>query len=470
MNALTPTSEPSGEGGRRRLDEVDPRVWRVAGVILLAPIITNLDATIVNVALSTIREALHASITTVQWTVSGYLLALALALPMNGWLVDRLGAKRVYLACISAFTLASLLCGAARTMEQLIAFRVLQGVAGGLLTPMSQLMLARVAGKNLARVMGFTAVPVLVVPALGPVVAGALLRVAPWPWLFYLNVPIGALAIALAWFFLPGDSETIRKRPFDLAGFVVLSPGLVCLLYGLEAWPRGIGAAALLAGSVLVASFVWRARRMGSSALIDLQLFRDRSFSTAATTMFWFNGVLFAGNFLLPLFLITGFGRTPQTAGWLVAPFGIGMMCVFPFMGLLTEKLGCRTVATAGAVLALLGTAPLLWMTRDHFSIALTLVSMFVRGVGQGAIGIPSISAAYASVAKDRLPIATTAVNIVQRLGGPFATTLVAMVVAMGAVTTGPRSFTLAFAALIGLHAFAIVSASRLPALRPSKS
>ena len=437
-------------------ERIDPKVWRVAGVVLLAPIITNLDSTIVNVALSTIREDLHTSIATVQWTVSGYLLALALMLPMNGWLVDRVGAKRVYLACISAFTLASLLCGAARSIEQLIAFRILQGVAGGLLTPMTQLMMARVAGKQLARVMGFTSLPVLIVPVLGPVVAGALLRVAPWPWLFYLNVPIGALAIVLAWVFLPGDGETIQRRPFDLVGFLVLSPGLVCLLYGLEAGPHGIGAAALGVGTLLVATFLWRAQRMGSASLIDLGLFRNPTFSAAAVTMFGFNGMMFAGNFLLPLFLITGCGLTPQAAGWLLAPLGVGMMCVLPAMGFLTEKLGYRAVSTTGAGLAFVGTLPLVWMTTGHFSEPLTLVSMFVRGVGQGAIGIPSISAAYASIAKEKLPIATTAVNIVQRLGGPFATTLVAIIMAA-------RSFPYAFAALLGLHAVAIATASRLP-------
>jgi EmrB/QacA subfamily drug resistance transporter len=452
---------------------LDPKVWRVAGVVLLAPIMTNLDATIVNVALSTIRADLHASIETVQWTVSGYLLALALMLPMNGWLVDRLGARRVYLACVSAFTLASLLCGAARTMEQLIVFRVLQGIAGGLLTPMTQLMLARVAGKQLARVMGYTSIPVLVVPALGPVVAGALLRVAPWPWLFYLNVPVGGIALGLAWFFLPGDAETIQKRPFDLAGFLVLSPGLVCLLYGLEAGTKGGGAATVAAGAALIAVFLWRARQRGSAALIDLELFRNRTFTAAVLMMFWFNGMIFAGNFLLPLFLITGCGLTPQMTGWLLAPYGVGMMCVFPFMGFLVERFGNRAVAATGAALGLVGTLPLLWVAEEsagNVSLVVVAACMFVRGIGQGGIAIPSVSAAYSSVPKGRLPIATTAVNIVQRLGGPFATTVVAIVMARDAGVTGPRAFTFALVALVVLHAIALGSSSRLPASLPARS
>ena len=139
---------------RSALEPLDPRVWKVAAVVFLGPLMTQLDSTVVNVSLSSISQDLHASIHSVQWIVAGYLLALALTLPLNAWLVDRLGAKRLYLVCFSAFTLASLLCGLERTIHGLIWARVIQGMAGGLLAPMAQMMLARVAGKHLARVMG----------------------------------------------------------------------------------------------------------------------------------------------------------------------------------------------------------------------------------------------------------------------------------------------------------------------------
>jgi EmrB/QacA subfamily drug resistance transporter len=416
---------------------------------------------------------LHAPLATAEWTISGYLLALALTLPMNGWLVDRLGARRVYLGCVTAFTLASLLCGAARTMDALIACRVLQGMAGGLLTPMTQLMIARVAGRHLPRVMGYTALPILIVPVLGPVVAGAILRHGAWPWLFYLNVPIGLLALGLALSFLPEDTESVQRRPFDVAGFLLLSPGLVGLLYGLQNGAHGAGAASAFVGAVLLGIFLFRARRMGSAALIDLGLFRNRTFSVAATTQFCSNGVLFAGQFLVPLFLISGCGLSPARAGWLLAPTGLGMMCVFPLMGFLTERFGCRAVSSCGALLTLLGTLPLVWMSLDRFSPALTVACLLVRGAGHGAIGIPSLSAAYASVAGPRLPVATTAMNIVQRLGGPVATTLVAAVMAPWTSDGGasaPRSFTVAFAVLIGLQALALGAASRLPVVLPRKT
>src|SRR5580692_6974046 len=196
---------------------------RVVVVVLLGPFMTQIDSTVVNVSLSAIRDDLHSTTESAQWIVSGYLLALALMLPLNGWLVDRIGAKRLYLGCFTLFTATSMGCGAARSMAALVAARVLQGMAGGLLAPLTQLMIARVAGKQMARVLGYAVVPVLLAPILGPVLAGAILAHAPWPWIFYVNLPVGVLALALAARLLPGDDQSPDRRPFDLGGFLLIS-------------------------------------------------------------------------------------------------------------------------------------------------------------------------------------------------------------------------------------------------------
>jgi EmrB/QacA subfamily drug resistance transporter len=218
--------------GVDRADRLAPGVWKVVCVAAIGSFMAQLDATVVNVSLASLAADLNVSLSTIQWVTSGYLLALALMLPLNGWLVDRIGAKALYLWCFAAFTLSSALCGMAWSANSLIVFRILQGMSGGLLAPMAQMMIARAAGKQMAQVVSVAALPVLLAPLLGPVVAGAILQFASWRWLFLINLPVGVLALALAAAFLPNDREETRSRNLDLLGLALLSPGLVLFLYG----------------------------------------------------------------------------------------------------------------------------------------------------------------------------------------------------------------------------------------------
>ncbi len=433
-------------------DRLDARAWKIIGVVILAPFMTQLDSTVVNVSLSTIKDDLHSTISAAQWIISGYLLTLALMLPLNAWLVDRFGAKRLYICCFSSFTFASFLCGAAHTMHALIGARILQGVAGGILVPMTQFMMARVAGKQMARVMGYAGAPILLAPLLGPPLAGAILKHAGWPWLFYINLPVGFLAVVLAAIIIPHDETMLKRRAFDLPGFLMLSPGLSCLLYGFEQASHHEGASFLILGILLLGSFLWRARRAKEKALIDIELFKIRTFFVATATQFLSNGIMYCGQFLVPLYLISGVGLSPSDAGWVLSAMGIGMLCTFPLMGELTDKFGCRSVASAGVFINLVGTVPFLWMSYNGYSAPLAIAGLFLRGVGQGATGIPTIAAAYASVPKSKLSFATTSLNIVQRLGGPILTTALAVVVSFSVssdAVSSSHSFQMPFLALI---------------------
>jgi EmrB/QacA subfamily drug resistance transporter len=453
------SSEPSG---------LDPLVWKITTVAVLGSFLAQLDATIVNVSLSSLAVDLHSSLTAIHWVTSGYLLALALMLPLNGWLVERIGAKSLYLWCFSAFTLSSALCGMAWSANSLIAFRILQGMSGGLMAPMAQMMMARAAGKHLARIIGYAAVPVMLGPILGPVIAGAILQHASWRWLFLVNLPVGVLAIVLAVLFLPNDREETRSREFDLPGFALLSPGLVLFLYGSDHLGERIGLAALLLSTVLLALFFRMAVRKGDRALIDLQLFKSKTFSASAVTQFMSNGISFAGQMLIPIYLIRACGQSPSATGWLLAPLGVGMICSYPWMGALTQRFDIRKVSAGGAFLAFAGTLPFLYLASHGLVFAVLAGALFLRGVGLSAVGIPSISAAYASVRKRDLPMATTSLNIVQRLGGPTLTTLCATFLGWRlAIVQSSASlssaFTAAFLLLCGLHALLFAAALRLP-------
>jgi EmrB/QacA subfamily drug resistance transporter len=446
--------------------KIDSSVWKVAIVAVIGPFMTQVDSTVVNVSLSTINDTLRSSIATAQWIVSGYLLAMALMLPMNGWLVDRLGAKRIYMGGFALFTLASMSCGASQTMGELIAARVFQGLVGGVLAPMTQMMIARVAGNNMARVMGYATLPILLGPVVGPVLAGTILAHGSWPWLFYLNVPVGILGVALAAFLLPRDTASSQNRPFDFIGFGLISPGFVALIYGLQDAHQSGGRWILATGAILLAAFVGHSLNKRDAALIDIRIFADRTFSVAALTQFFANGMMFGRQLVVPLFLIGACGLSATHAGEFVAATGIGMMCSFPCVGFLSDRFGCRAVSAGGALIATLSTVAFVTMSRHGFSEVWGGVSLFLAGVGQGTISIPSISAAYSSIPKPRLPVANTALNIAQRVGGPVATTLLGAVVASTVVGVGsirPGDFTTAFVVLTGLHVLALGAAALLP-------
>src|SRR5580692_6415283 len=226
------SNDGSTPGGGGEAERLGPDVWKITAVTVAGAFMAQLSTTMVNVSLSSLGAELHASLSTIQWVTSGYLLALALMLPLSGWMVDRIGAKALYLCCFAAFTLSSALCGLAWSASSLIGFRIVQGMSAGPLAPMAQMMMARAAGKRMASVFGVVAMPILLAPLLGPVIAGAILQFASWRWLFLVNLPVGVLALTLAILFLPDDRDETHPRNLDLPGLALLSPGLVLLLYG----------------------------------------------------------------------------------------------------------------------------------------------------------------------------------------------------------------------------------------------
>jgi EmrB/QacA subfamily drug resistance transporter len=449
-------------------DRLDPPIWKVATVATLGAFLSQLDATVVNVSLSSLAVTLHSSLSAIQWVTSGYLLALALMLPLSSWLVDRIGTKALYLWCVCAFTLSSALCGLAWSANSLIGFRILQGMSAGPLAPMAQMMMARAAGKRMVSVLGFAAMPILLAPLLGPVIAGAILEFASWRWLFLVNLPVGVLAVVLAVLLLPNDRDETQPRALDLVGLALLSPGLVLFLYGSDHIRDRIGLVSLSGAALLLVAFFKWATKQKDRALIDLKLFNSKVFSASAVTQFMAHGISFAGQMLIPIFLIRVGGRSPSATGLLLAPLGLGMMCGYPFVGTWVKRFGNRNVSAGGAALALVGTLPFVYMADHGIEIALLAGALFIRGVGTSAVGVPSVSAAYSALRREDLPMATTTLNIVVRIGGPTLTTVCATFLGwrLGA-TPGHdgmlSAFTAAFILLCVLHGILFAAAVRLP-------
>src|SRR5947209_18574293 len=210
-------------------DRIEAHVWLAAGTVIVGMIMSILDTTIVNVALDTLGRDLHSPISEIQWVVTGYMLALAAVIPVSGWAARRFGAKQVYLVSLVLFTAGSALCGLATSSTELVVFRVLQGMGGGMIMPIVQLMMAEAAGpKRMGRVMSVVAAPMMLAPILGPALGGLILDNASWRWIFYVNVPVGVIAFVLALRTLP-RVERKPADPLDVTGLALMSIGLPLL-------------------------------------------------------------------------------------------------------------------------------------------------------------------------------------------------------------------------------------------------
>jgi EmrB/QacA subfamily drug resistance transporter len=413
-------------------ERIEPYVWKIAGVVILGMIMSILDTTIVNVALSTLSRELHSTISQIQWVVTGYILSLAAVIPVTGWAARRFGAKRVYMTSLVLFTAGSALCAVAASTTALILFRVLQGVGGGMIMPVGQLIMAQVAGpKRMGRVMGIVAMPAMLAPILGPVLGGAILQSFHWSWIFLVNLPIGVIAFILGWRMLPHTDSGDAGR-LDVFGLGLLSSGAVAIVYGLSelgshssltaptaVWPT-------LAGVVLVGVFCWHALRV-ERPLLDVRLYANRVFASASVTTFGLGAALFGAMILVPLYYQDVRHESVILTGLLTGPQGIGMLLVMPLAGRFSDRFGGGRVALVGVSILCLGTVPLAFIGTGTSVLAISLV-LVLRGVGIGFSFMPAMTAAFASLRPEQLSDATPQLNVVQRVGGAIGVAVLAVV------------------------------------------
>ncbi|MEU6551297.1 DHA2 family efflux MFS transporter permease subunit [Streptomyces sp. NPDC046915] len=409
-----------------------PALRRVLLVTVLGSVMSYLDATVVNVALRSLSDSMDTSLATIQWLVTAYLLGLAAVIPVSGWAAARFGAKRIYVLSLAAFTLASLACGLASNMGELIAFRAVQGAAGGLALPVAQMITVRLAGpERIARVMSVSGVPTLLAPVFGPVLGGLLVEHAGWEWIFYINVPIGLLTVALAQWLVPADSAQ-QAGPLDVPGLVTMSLGFAVLTYGLAeigTTARVLSAQVLvsvIAGVALIAVFVLRALRT-ERPLVDVRLFANKLYSAAQLTNVCLGSAVFGSVILMPLYFQLVCGEDPVATGLLLIPQGIGAGFAMMVSARLVDKLGSGLTAFLGGVVSTVATLPFLVIEADS-SYWFLGVAMVARGFGIGACAIPATTAAYRVIPPAKVNDATVQIGILQRVGGSTGTALFAVV------------------------------------------
>ncbi|MBL3667786.1 DHA2 family efflux MFS transporter permease subunit [Streptomyces sp. M2CJ-2] len=467
MSTALPARTGGGGGsGRPPLPAVPRHALALAGVVVLGSFMTVLDMTIVNVALGHLSRSFDAPLSVVQWTVTGYSLALATVIPVTAWAVGRYGAKRVFLTAVALFTLGSGLTGLAWNVGSLIAFRVVQGLGGGMIVPVAMTVVLRAAPpERKGTMMGILGIPVLVGPMAGPVLGGVLTDALSWRWIFFVNVPVGALALLLGARVMRGDGER-TGRPLDLAGLLTLPPGLALLLYGLTLGGErgGFGTPGavvpVVAGAVLVAAFAVRALRT-AHPLLDLRLLRRASVGRAVATMVPFSAAYFGSMILVPLYWQQERGLSATQAGLLMVPQFLCSGTVMQISSRISDRVAPRAIVVPGVLVAVTGFLAFAVQAGSDVPHWRLVASLAVMGTGVGMTNMPVMASATRGLADTEVAAGSTALNIVSQVAASVGTALTASLLT---ATDGFRTTLLCGA---GLMALALPMAVRLPKHRP---
>jgi EmrB/QacA subfamily drug resistance transporter len=453
---------------------MDRSLKRLALALVVGAMAPLFDSTIVSVALHSLAADLHASVDTIQWVSTAYLLALGVTVPIVGWLQRRIGGKRLWMAALVVFLIGSILCSLAWDAPSLIAFRVVQGIGGGAMLPLLTTLLMQAAGgQGLGRLMSVVSLPTALGPILGPVIGGLILGAGDWRSLFWVNVPFAVAGLVLARFLIPSDGPTVRAR-LDVVGLLLLSPGIVGVLYGLSGVSRagGFGRpdvwAPALGGAVLLVAFVLWALRRQDRALVDVRLLRHRPLAASAALMFLTGATLYGAMLLLPLSFQELRGTDALGAGLLLIPQGVGSLLSRSIAGRLNDRIGGRSVALVAFAVVGIATVPFALADASTPEWWL-MIALLVRGLGLGAVFIPLMAVGFIGLGKDEVPHASIVTRIAQQVGGAAGTAVLAVILQGAVSTLGPvAAFQHAFWWAVGFTAFAVVLSVLLPG-RPER-
>ena len=427
--------------------------WIVAAVYVSALFLDIMDSTIVNVALPRLGEALHT--TNAEWVVLGYTLSLAVWIPTSGWLGDRFGTKRTFLFALGAFTFGSAACGLSQTIGQLIAFRVLQGVGGGMLTPVGIAMLFRAfPPAERAKASTVVMIPMLAAPALGPVVGGFITTNFDWRWIFLVNVPIALVALSFGWRHLREHREPTAGH-LDVVGLVLSGASLAMIVYALSEGPHagwmsfqaaGIGMIGVL-GACLT---VWVELRV-TDPLLELRLLGNRMFRQCNLVSFFSIGSFFGVTFVMPQYLQNVRGMSPLQSGLTTFPQAFGVLVSSLIAGRLYATVGPRRLMSGGFFAAAMAILLYTQLTVDT-SLWLIRGLMLVRGMCMGFAFVPMQAATYATVPPAQNGRASSLFSTQRQVGISFGVAVLASVLATYGALSPAASKAAVAHALVGVH------------------
>ena len=398
--------------------------WIVAIAVMFGTFMEVLDTTVVNVSLPHIAATMSATIDEATWVLTSYLVANAIILPMTGWLAATFGRKRLLMMSVTGFTISSFLCGIAPNLGSLIAFRILQGATGGALQPLSQaILLESFQPHERGKAMGFWGLGIVVAPILGPVVGGWLTETYSWRWVFYINLPVGIASIVMTQLFV-FDPSYLRRvaEKVDYWGIGMLVVGIGSLQYVLD---KGQEADWFASKSILTLSILSAVTLMAllyhewttEHPIIDLRVFKERSYATGVFLMTTLGFVLYGSMVLLPVMLQTLLGYPALQAGIAMAPRGMGSLVMMPIVGLLTSKVDVRKLLAIGFTVAGL---TLIWLGQLNLQAGYWDIfwPQLLQGSGMALTFVPLTTVSMQAIPPERMGNATSLFNLMRNIGG----------------------------------------------------
>jgi DHA2 family multidrug resistance protein len=419
---VSAAAEVPAAADRPAVPVVNP--WLVAVAVMFSTFMEILDTTVVNVSLPHIAGNLSASIDESTWVLTSYLVANAIILPLTGWLANYFGRKRLLLISVSGFTVASVLCGLAPTLTVLVVFRVIQGLTGGALQPLSQaVLLEAFPPRDRGKAMGFWGLGIVVAPILGPVVGGWLTDSYSWRWVFYINLPVGLASILMTrWFVFDPPYVSRKSQTVDYWGIGLLAVGIGSLQVLLDLgqqkdWFSSSEIRVLAVLAVLgIAIFIWRELNT-AHPVVDLHVFRVRTYTTGVFLMTVLGFVLYGSLVLLPIMLQTLLGYPSLQAGIAMAPRGMGSFLAMPLVGLLVARVDPRKLLAIGLCG---GAMTLYWLGNLNLSAGYWDVfwPQFIQGISLGLIFVPLTTVSMDPIPKETMGNATSLFNLMRNIGG----------------------------------------------------
>jgi EmrB/QacA subfamily drug resistance transporter len=401
--------------------------WQALVVVVIGTFMVILDTTVVNIALPKIITVFNAPVDTAQFVLTAYLIALAMIMPASGYLSDTLGTKRIYLISLLLFTAGSLLCSLSWDVMSLVFFRVLQGLGGGMLTPLGMTIIYQTTPpERRGLVTGVFGLPILFAPVVGPTLGGYVVEYIDWRFIFTLNLPIGALGMLLAWVLLR-ETPLRPGRHFDLAGFILSGLGFASVFYGLDRGPDygwgDLRVIALVGGGTAVL-FLWILVELNQpQPLLNLRVLRNGVFALATGVNFVVTVAMYGSLLLLPLFLQNYRGLGALESGLLLFPQALAAGLMMPISGRLFDRVGPRPLIVPGLVLLAYATWQLSFLNLSTSDATLRWI-LVLRGLAMGLVFMPAMTTAMNTLSGPEIAGGSSLTNVLRQLFGAVGTAL----------------------------------------------